>query len=428
MNQYFDELHQYIRDIEIIDTHEHLPKYEAQRDPTVDILHEYLGSYYAREMISVGMSESQLSAARDASKPATERFRKIAAYWDAARNTGYGRQLDLCARDLYGQPGIYPETIEALSASYVERHGEDTYRNILRERSKIKVSLLDDVLGNRRVDPLDCDREFFLPVFRIDRLIAPIDYTYLSEYESRTGIACTCLDDWLQICDVMIDRALEGKAVGFKLALAYERSLAFGRTNRRDAEDDFNLLMGHGRLHGWDPLIPFSERLQDYVFHYILRKLNQTGAVLQIHTGSLCSNSNDLRRSDPKHLIPLFTDYRNVRFVLFHGAYPFTLDAGTLVKMFPNVFLDMCWMHILSPEATDAALYEWLGTVPVTKINGFGGDCVMLDGVYGHQAIARENIAYTLSRAVARGRFDQDRARYIAGRLLYDNAAELYGI
>ena len=40
--------------------------------------------------------------------------------------------------------------------------------------------------------------------------------------------------------------------------------------------------------------------------------------------------------------------------------------------MFPNVFIDMCWAHIISPAAVTAALADFLDGVPFNKIMGFG--------------------------------------------------------
>jgi hypothetical protein len=55
--------------------------------------------------------------------------------------------------------------------------------------------------------------------------------------------------------------------------------------------------------------------------------------------------------------------------------------VGALAKNFPNVLIDMCWAHIVSPRASIDALAAWLETVLVNKINGFGGDYLFVDGV-----------------------------------------------
>jgi hypothetical protein len=88
----------------------------------------------------------------------------------------------------------------------------------------------------------------------------------------------------------------------------------------------------------------------------------------------------------------------------------------------------MCWGHIISPEAARRALVEWLDAVPANKISAFGGDYCFVDGVYGHQKIARDNVAKALAQKVADGSFDLDRANEIARWVFVDNPTRLFGL
>ena len=74
-----------------------------------------------------------------------------------------------------------------------------------------------------------------------------------------------------------------------------------------------------------------------------------------------------------------------------------------LAKNFPNVHLDMCWAHIVSPNASVLALQEWIDTVPLNKISAFGGDYLFVDGVYGHQHLARADVVRALAAKVEEG-------------------------
>ena len=96
--------------------------------------------------------------------------------------------------------------------------------------------------------------------------------------------------------------------------------------------------------------------------------------------------------------------------------------------MFPNVYLDMCWAHVISPAAARSALADWLDAVPFNKIMGFGGDYAFVDGVYGHLIMAKENISRVLAEKVELGVFDLERAVQIAEHLLYINPKELFGL
>jgi len=94
--------------------------------------------------------------------------------------------------------------------------------------------------------------------------------------------------------------------------------------------------------------------------------------------------------------------------------------------MFPNVHIDLCWGHIISPVAAQRALVEWLDAVPANKINAFGGDYRLPDGVYGHQLMARHNVSVSLAQKVGDGVFDVDEAKRVAKMLFVDNPAKLF--
>ena len=49
-----------------------------------------------------------------------------------------------------------------------------------------------------------------------------------------------------------------------------------------------------------------------------------------------------------------------------------------------------------------------------------------IDGVFGHQCLARENIAKALSMKVAEKLFDIDKAKEISKMFFYDNPIKLF--
>ena len=104
----------------------------------------------------------------------------------------------------------------------------------------------------------------------------------------------------------------------------------------------------------------------------------------------------------------------------------FSNVAAALVKNFPNVFIDMCWAHIISPSVSVRSLAEWIDSVPANKISAFGGDYLFIDGVYGHQHIARENVSRALAIKVDDGFLDVDRAKEIARMIFYENPLKIF--
>ena len=105
--------------------------------------------------------------------------------------------------------------------------------------------------------------------------------------------------------------------------------------------------------------------------------------VVQIHTGfqqygNLVSNAN------PLNLFCMFKAYPTIKFVLFHGGYPYGGELSAIAKAFPNVHLDLTWVYVLSPSFSERFLHEWLETIPASKITGFGGDYGNVENVLGH--------------------------------------------
>ena len=74
----------------------------------------------------------------------------------------------------------------------------------------------------------------------------------------------------------------------------------------------------------------------------------------------------------------------------------------------------MCWAHIISPHASVEALLEWIDSIPVNKISAFGGDYKFVDGVFGHQMLARQNVARALAIKVHEGVLDAEKAKKLA--------------
>ena len=162
------------------------------------------------------------------------------------------------------------------------------------------------------------------------------------------------------------------------------------------------------------------------MFHHVVRLCDAHKIPMQIHTGLHAGNGNFIENSRPVHLTNLFFLYPQVKFDLFHIGYPYQGELSVLAKLFPNVYVDLCWAHIVSPGATRRALQDFLETVPVNKIFGFGGDYRYPELSYAHAKMARRNIALTLAERVESGFCTEDEALEIAHMLLRDNPAQLF--
>jgi len=427
MDSMFEKILEYVNELEIIDTHEHLPYneevwLEEYRKNGGDVFKEYLSHYFSCDLVSAGLPQADLQKVTTSDLPVMEKWELLEPYWDVARHTGYGRALDIAVRGIYGIDGIYRETIEEVNKAFLASLKPGHFQRVLKELSRIKMSLLDSLEKS-----LDGDRTFFRSVFRLDLFVFPYLREHVQYIEDLTGIRITSFGAWCEGCRKMLDIALEKGVIALKCGLAYQRSLKFDRTTRARAEAEFNdFLQAIARdgIHTQFPLL--GQHCQNYMMHYILELANQRQLAYQVHTGLQEGFGNHISWSDPTLMTNLFVEYPDIRFDLFHISYPFQQKLSVLAKNFANVHIDMCWAHIISPQASVSALTEYIDAVPFNKISAFGGDYLFVDGVYGHQQIARENVSKALAMKVHAGVFGVNRAKEIARCLLYENPLKIF--
>jgi predicted TIM-barrel fold metal-dependent hydrolase len=434
-----DEMRSVVNEIRVIDSHEHLMSEQDRVAQDIDILSTFFRQYSSSDLVSSGMSREDLQTVVNPRIPLDDRWKIFQQYWDNVRHTGYARVLDIAVRDLYGVDGIAEETYVKLSKKMKEANRPGVYKWILKDRAKIERCVLDpiDELG-RAVRTVDVDRTFFVPVMQFDDFVMVNNIFDLKRLSNRLGIAIHSLPDLVKALERQFEIA-SGKIAGVKIALAYFRTIRFEKTGQAEAEKAFNAIFKlqpldwrpdsiPGAVLTYGPSLEEARPLQDYMMHKVVQLAAKHDLPVQIHAGLLEGFGNILSNSNPLNLTNLFVEYSDVRFDIFHGGYPYTSESGTLAKNFQNVYVDMCWLHAISPSVARAALSEWLDTVPVNKIMAFGGDYIFAEGTYGHSVLARDNIARVLSDRVEDGSMKLEDAKAIARRMLRDNALELFRI
>jgi hypothetical protein len=427
-----EKLREFVFGLTIMDTHEHLPSREELRDRDTDVLKEYLAHYFNRDLLSAGLPRADYDTIMTARLPIREKWALVEPYWEACRYTGYGRALDISVRELYGIPGISGGTIETLNERFLASLRPGHFRSVLRDKCRIEKSLLNVETLEERFDPrversVHCDRELFVPVYIVDNLVMPLGWPAIQRVERESGVRILSFDSWLEAAEATLERACTLGSPILKNSLAYLRTLRYERVTRAEAEEAFQPVFATKHYPDWcaRPAVT-GKAFQDFMFHFILAIANRKHLIMQVHTGIQEGSGNLLSNSNPELLSNLFLEYPEVAFDLFHIGYPYQEAAGVLAKNFPNVHLDMCWAHIVSPNASVLALQEWIDMVPLNKISAFGGDYLFVDGVYGHQHLARADVVRALATKVEAGVFDEDKAREVARMLLYDNPKRLF--
>jgi predicted TIM-barrel fold metal-dependent hydrolase len=211
-----------------------------------------------------------------------------------------------------------------------------------------------------------------------------------------------------------------GNLLAFKTAVSYHRPLDIGPFRPAAAEGVFSKILRGRPVQG--------KPLYDYLLHRLVRRTREFDLPLQIHTGYFAGPNRDLRWGDPSPLIPLFRQYPDVRFVLFHAGWPYTAITGALAKHFPNVWADLCWAWSLNPAEMARVLGEWLATVPNNKIFAFGSDTSFPFLVLGYAWQAREGIVRALTQKIRQREYDGKTVREVARRIMHQNAQEFFRI
>lgn len=443
-NKGSQEIRKVVGQTKLIDTHEHLQRETNRINLDVDVLSVFFLQYASSDLISSGLSYKDYQMILNPARSLEKRWQIFSPYWEEIKNTSYARVLNIAAKDLYGDE-INEKSYKKISKKMKERNKIGLYKWVLKDKSRIDLSLQDTLLKPKSYaiwntlsvkKLLDVDRSFFLPVHRFEDFILPQDRYDIESIAHRRNTTIHTLGDLVKNLELEFQE-ISNDIAAVKLWLGYRRSIKFEKATFHEAEKIFNEIFSQETFRRTDAdgvriTVPEDISLQDakplhdFMTHKVIQLAGQHSVPVQIHTGFHEGNENFLTNTNPLNLTNLFTEYRNVKFDLFHGGYPFIGESSALAKTFSNVYLDLAWLHLISPYVARGALSEWIETVPSNKILGFGGDYVFVEGSYGHSIIARENVSRVLIQKVENGELKLEYAKSLAKKILRENAINLF--
>ncbi len=272
-----------------------------------------------------------------------------------------------------------------------------------------------DISGTAPPNDKIAEDQRLVQVVRMDDLI----HGNLKAVENFVEEKVHSFDDYLIVLDQAFEEVVKAGAVGIKSGLAYERILSFNNVAKADAERVF--CKGLENVGSQE-----RKRFEDFMMHAVCERCATHELPFQIHTGIQAGNYNTITNAKPTHLTDLFRKFRDVRFDLFHGGYPYIQEAGILAKYFPNVYLDACWLAHISPAAYKRGLDEWLEIVPSNKIFAWGGDHGIIEHSYASLMLAKDLVSEVLAAKVSSGRLSKKVAISVAEKIMGGNAIEVY--
>ncbi len=423
----YSRLRQAIDAFPVIDCHEHTLGPQGapgNQEPIACLIAGYVQSDLAAVMYP-GWPEGDFWAILDKQDVATERkWPLFEPIWRQTEHTAYARVTRRILKDVYGESEMSLPALQRIRERLLNLRDPEVYRGVL-DRANVRCRIVD-------IWP---DMKAYLAgslqVYERDRLMISLpQFHAVRNWQSvwnltqAIGASVTSLDGYLAACREIFRRMLERGALGMKDQAAYERTLAYDNPPRAEAEALFNRIMADPRRSlGW----PEAKPLDDYLFHRFLEMARELDVVVQIHTGHMAGVRNDIAKTNAVYLTPVLELHRDVRFDLFHGNWPYMGEYLYLGKNYPNVHLDLCWLHIIDPVYGKNLLSESLGSVPHGKVHAFGGDYGddVLHAV-AHLAIAKDVVAAALAEQVEWHWIDEAQALAIAADWLYNNPNEFF--
>jgi len=286
--------------------------------------------------------------------------------------------------------------------------------NPQRYRQVIRVDPYFYPFGLDERDDRGTEADRFLTIFE-NVLAGELQRQGLTELPST-------FDDYRDFCIESLRLRREAGAIGYKIVSAYVRTLAFERVSHEDAASAYEALR---RGHAGD-----RKALADHLVSLIAADAGAHDVPVQIHTGMGHPEPGMyIRNADPLNLERLFITpaLNTTKFVMIHGAYPYSSSAAALAQTYGNVFLDFSWMPYLHHAQLRLRLIEWLEILPADKLI-FGTDTGLPEFHAAAAYFAREALDHVLSDGVSRGVWTSEQVDFLAHRVLYANAAELYHI
>lgn len=414
---YYDALLEQMEGMEIIDSHEHLPT-EAERVGQAKDFTLFFSHYCVSDLRAAGMN-AEFGPFFTPNTPLEEKWRLFEPFYQRIQDGSYCRAAHLAMARFYGIERLTScSDAERLTAAINVANVPGLYHSVLKEACHIRTAM--------NFGSLSDDPEFFAPVMFVSDY-AQVTKGIIRALEDELHISCATLTGYVEAVREQLRRWKARGMRGLKFHLAYMRDLHFAPRALSEAEPLFNRVMEES--YGWRPVglgYEESRPLQDFMVHRLIEMAGELKVPVVFHSAMQAHCEHRADDARPSKLWNLPHRYRHVDFIILHAGFPWAEDAGMLAKHYDNVYLDMAWMHLMSPEISARALCEWIDLVPLHKIFGFGGDYMVVEKVYGHLVLARQAIARALAAKMSRDGMPMGRAQAWLQALLFDNPARVY--
>ncbi len=197
-----------IRELEIIDCHEHLSPEETRTAESADVLNLF-GQYTHLDLVTSGMPEDDYAKLHDHDYPLDYRWGLLRPHLDEIRFGSYARAGFIAARELYGFDDLNDDNYVAISEAMHEANQPGIYKWILREKCKIRCSLTQ--CGSTKVDG-----DLLVPLMPADNYGTVTSWEQVQQRAAELDRRVNTLDDYLDLMEAGLARWKQEGAVGVK--------------------------------------------------------------------------------------------------------------------------------------------------------------------------------------------------------------------
>lgn len=206
--------------------------------------------------------------------------------------------------------------------------------------------------------------------------------------------------------------------VGLKSIIAYRSGLDIKSKNFEKAKQQFTDYRKDKTL--------FVKELRDYCMHIAMEECTKSKKVMHIHTG-VGDGDILLQKSSPKFLIDLLRMYEETKVHLVHGGYPWIEEAGFIVSILPNVYMDISLQNPFSGHGVKRILSQVFEFAPFDKVM-FGSDSFTVPEMNWLAAkLFKNDFTELLKEWVTKGYMEGHMAQEIGEMVLYKNFERIYG-
>ena len=410
----------HIAQMPIYDTHEHLitPAEYGANPPDIIAALFGLNAYIQHDLISAGCSYATLEAFLDASNPdIAARWQLVAPYWADCAQTGYAEAVRLSAQILYDIDVLSAEALVVAQPRQLTYTQPGQYQYLLEQVANLATIQIDAFTWEAPAGAGD-SRVYQYDINVCNMVNGSID---LAELARDVGFAISSLADYARAIQHVITTNAP-QACAIKTQHAYDRTLAWQLPDEAAVVSVFEKKMRGAHLGELEACM-----IGDWALDQIARQAAHLHIPIKIHTGHFAGNRiMPIDWVRPGQLSGLIKHHPDTTFVLMHIGYPYQHELLSMAKHYANVYVDLCWAWGINPRASSEFVRQWIHSVPINKLFGFGGDAFLPTQTVGFAAQTRQWLTRTLSAEVAEGYLSEAAAIRIAQQLLHDNQHRLF--